>query len=124
MAAQEDGFDDALLMGRDGHVLEGPTFSIGWITDDVLHTPGLTLGILESITRGAAIDVAARIGMDVRQGFYGLEAVLAADEVVAMSTVREVRAVDRLDDQVFKPGGGTAELQAGFTALVDEELGL
>lgn len=124
VAAQADGFDDALLMGRDGHVLEGPTFSIGWITDDVLHTPGLTLGILESITRGAVIDVAARIGMDVQQGFYGFDAVLAADEVIAMSTVREVRAVGRVDDQVFSAGGGTEALQVGFTELVDEELGL
>ena len=124
VAAQADGFDDALLMGRDGHVLEGPTFSIGWITDDVLHTPGLTLGILESITRGAVIDVAARIGMAVRQGFYGFEAVLGADEVIAMSTVREVRAVGRVDDQVFSTGGGTEALQTGFTQLVSEELGL
>lgn len=124
VAAQEDGFDDALLMGRDDHVLEGPTFSIGWVNDGILYTPGLTLGILESITRGAVIDVASRIGMEVRQGFYGRDAVLDADEVVAMSTVREVRGVGRVDDQVFRPGEGTAALQAGFTALVNEELGL
>jgi len=124
VAAQDDGFDDALLMGRDDHVLEGPTFSIGWINAGILYTPGLTLGILESITRGAVIDVASRIGMEVRQGFYGRDAVLDADEVVAMSTVREVRGVGRVDDQVFSPGEGTAALQAGFTALVNEELGL
>ena len=121
-AAQEDGFDDALLVGRDGHVLEGPTFSIGWISDGVLHTPGLTLGILESITRSAVIDVAARIGMDVRQGLYGINEAKRADEVVAMSTVREVRAVGRIDEQAFRPGEGTAALQDGFTALVEEEL--
>jgi len=124
VAAQADGFDDALLTGRDGHVLEGPTFSIGWINNGVLYTPGLTLGILESITRGAVVDVADRIGMDVRQGFYGLDAVLVADEVIAMSTVREVRAVGRVDDQTFRPGRATAALQAGFAALVDEELNL
>jgi branched-chain amino acid aminotransferase len=123
VVAQEDGFDDALLIGRDGHVLEGPTFSIGWIRDGVLHTPGLTLGILESITRSAVIDVAARIGMDIREGFYTLDAVVDADEVIAMSTVREVLAVGRVDDHIFSPGDGTAALQAGFRELVDEELG-
>jgi branched-chain amino acid aminotransferase len=122
VAAQADGFDDALLMGRDGHVLEGPTFSIGWISDGILYTPGLTLGILESITRSAVIDVAARIEMEVRQGIYGVNTVLGADEVIAMSTVREVRPVGRVDDQIFSPGEGTAALQAGFVALVDEEL--
>jgi branched-chain amino acid aminotransferase len=122
VAAQADGFDDALLMGRDGHVLEGPTFSIGWISDGILYTPGLTLGILESITRSAVIDVAARIEMEVRQGFYGVNTVLGADEVIAMSTVREVRPVGRVDDQIFSPGEGTEALQGGFVALVDEEL--
>lgn len=124
VAAQADGFDDALLMGREGHVLEGPTFSIGWISDGVLHTPGLTLGILESITRGAVIDVAARVGMEVRQGFYGIGAVMDAEEVVAMSTVREVRAVGRIDDQTFRPGDATEALRTGFSALVEEELSL
>jgi len=29
-AAKLHGFDDALLIGRSGRILEGPTFSIGW----------------------------------------------------------------------------------------------
>lgn len=122
VASQADGFDDALLLGRDGHVLEGPTFSIGWISGGVLYTPGLSLGILESITRAAVVDVAARIGMEVRQGFYGIEAVMGADQVVVMSTVREVRAVGCVDDRTFRPGSETAALQSGFSALVEEEL--
>jgi len=124
VAAQADGFDDALLIGRDGHVLEGPTFSIGWITDGVLHTPGLTLGILESITRTAVIDVAARTGMDVRQGVYGIDDVAGADEAIAMSTVREVRSVGRIDARIFSPGPWTESLQSGFSALVADELNL
>ena len=60
--------------------------------------------------------------MEVRQGFYSVNTVLGAEEVIAMSTVREVRAVGRVDDQIFSPGEGTAALQAGFKALVDEEL--
>ena len=59
----------------------------------------------------------------MRQGLYTIDAVLGADEVVAMSTVREVRAVGRVDDHVFSPGAGTAALQSGFRELVNEELG-
>jgi branched-subunit amino acid aminotransferase/4-amino-4-deoxychorismate lyase len=122
VAAQQDGFDDALLVGRGGHVLEGPTFSIAWISDGILHTPGLDLGILESITRTTVIEVAERIGTEVRQGIYGIDAVLAADEVVAMSTVRQVLPVARVGANVFPSGDGTNALQLGFAALVDEEL--
>jgi branched-chain amino acid aminotransferase len=122
VAAQDDGFDDALLIGRSDHVLEGPTFSIGWISDGVFHTPGLGIGILESITRTVVIEVASRLGMLVRDGIYEIGDVMAADEVFAMSTVREVLPIVRLDDREFRVGVGTESLQKGFTALVNEEL--
>ncbi len=122
VAAQDDGFDDALLIGRSGHVLEGPTFSIGWISDGVFHTPGLEIGILESITRTAVIEVAGRIGMTVNEGLYGIDDVMSADEVFAMSTVREVLSIMQVDDREFRAGIETKGLQDGFRALVDEEL--
>lgn len=123
VAAQQDGFDDALLLGRGGHVLEGPTFSIAWMTDGTLHTPSLELGILESITRTTVIEVAERMGMEVRPGVYGVDAVTAADEVIAMSTVRQVLPIARIDEHTFRSGDGTAELQRGFAAIVRGELG-
>lgn len=122
VAAQDDGFGDALLIGRKGHVLEGPTFSIGWISDGVFHTPGLEIGILESITRTVVIEVAGRLGMTVREGTYEFDDVMSADEVFAMSTVREVLPIVLIDDRAFAVGIGTTSLQDGFTALVDEEL--
>jgi branched-chain amino acid aminotransferase len=122
VAAQDDGFDDALLIGRNNHVLEGPTFSIGWITDGVFHTPGLGIGILESITRTAVIEVADHIEMTVREGTYGVADLMIADEVFAMSTVRQVLPIVNIDDRAFRVGVGTESLQEGFTALVDQEL--
>ncbi|HZJ47979.1 MAG TPA: aminotransferase class IV [Acidimicrobiia bacterium] len=122
IAAAEDGFDDALLIGRRGHVLEGPTFSIGWVSEGIFHTPGTEIGILESITRRAVIDAAARIGVDVREGTYGTESVMDAEEVIAMSTVRQVLPVIRVDTQTYRPGIITRALQGAFASLVDEEL--
>lgn len=123
VAAQSDGFDDALLIGCSGHVLEGPTFSVGWISNGVFHTPGLAIGILESITRSAVIEVAGRIGMTVREGLYDIDDVMSADEIFAMSTVREVLSIVQVDDHELPVGIGTKDLRDGFRALVDEELG-
>jgi len=124
IAAADDGFDDALLIGRRGHVLEGPTFSVGWVSDGVFHTPGIEIGILESITRRAVIDAAERIGIPVREGVYGIDSILDADEAVAMSTVREVLPIARVDTQVYGPDPGpvTGALKEAFKALVVEEL--
>ncbi len=122
VAAQSDGFSDALLIGCSGHVLEGPTFSIGWITQGVFHTPSLEIGILESITRSAVIEVSTRVGMTVNEGLYEIDDVMDADEIFAMSTVREVLSIVQVDDREFPAGSGTKLLQEGFTELVDEEL--
>jgi branched-chain amino acid aminotransferase len=122
IAAAEDGFDDALLIGRRGHVLEGPTFSIGWVSEGIFHTPGIEIGILESITRRAVIDAAARIGVSVREGTYGTESVMDAEEVIVMSTVRQVLPVIRVDTQTYRPGTITRALQSAFASLVEEEL--
>lgn len=121
--AQRAGYDDALLIGRSGNVLEGPTFSVAWISGGAFHTPGLDIGILESITRRAAIEVAERAGIDVVEGNYGLDAVFAADEVIALSTVKEIHPIGRVDDREYATGPVTEKLAAGFADLVAEELG-
>ncbi len=123
LAARRDGFDDALLIGRDGDVLEGPTFSVAWFHGDTLRTPSLELGILASITRSAVLDLAAASGIEVEQGRYALDEVLAADEVFAMSTVKEVLPVGAIDARRFDPGARTARLAAAFRKLVAAETG-
>jgi branched-subunit amino acid aminotransferase/4-amino-4-deoxychorismate lyase len=121
--ARRAGFDDALLIGRSGNVLEGPNFSIGWVGNQDFFTPALETGILESITRRAVIEVAEREGITVNEGVFDLQDVLDADEVLALSTVKQVVPVRRVDDREYPDGPVTARLAAGFAALVAEELG-
>ena len=124
VASQRAGFDDALLIGRSGNVLEGPSFSVGWISDGSFSTPTLETGILESITRRAAIEVAERKGITVVEGVFDLQDVLAADEMVVLSTVKEISPVRRVDDHDYAKGPVTAQLAEGFADLVAEELAL
>lgn len=119
VAAREAGFDDALLVGESGNVLEGPTYSIGWVRGDELWTPGLELGILESVTRTAVLDACAADGIVVRSGAFPVADLYAADEVLMMSTVREVMSVANVDDRHFPIGGElTRRLVALFAELV------
>ncbi len=120
--AREAGFDDAFLLSRDGIALEGPTSSIGWVIDDVLHFPSLELGVLASVTRIVVEQVADEIGVEVATGVHPLGTVLGADEVLIMSTVKEVLPVVAVDGQPFPSGPVTAALAAGFARRVAEEV--
>lgn len=121
IAARRAGFDDALLIGRTGHVLEGPTFSIAWIDQGTLVTPALDLGILASITRAAVLEVATDRGLDVEEGSFELDRVLAADEVMVLSTVKEVLPVVAIDETTFAAGPVTTRLAEGYRELIEAE---
>lgn len=114
--ANRHGADDALLVSVGGIVLEGPTFSVAWCRDGDVFTPGLDLGILDSITRRAVLEVRPRIS-EVSET---LDAVLEADEVFAMSTTQEVTPVVAIGEHRFDPGPVTAEISQRFAELVGQ----
>jgi 4-amino-4-deoxychorismate lyase len=122
-AARRRGFDDAVLVDRDGVVLEGPTFSVAWMWDGVLETPALDLGILDSITRRVLIEEAKVVGVDVVEGRWATDRLLAADEALAFSTVREVSAVRRIEDRRYPSGPVVTGLVEAFATRVRGEVG-
>jgi branched-subunit amino acid aminotransferase/4-amino-4-deoxychorismate lyase len=116
--AREAGADDALLVTPDGVVLEGPTFSVAWVVGDVLETPRLDLGILDSITRRFVLDDARRLGIEVREGSWVLSRLEDASEAMAMSTIREVQPIEAVGEVAFDEGPVTKRLAEAFTERI------
>jgi branched-subunit amino acid aminotransferase/4-amino-4-deoxychorismate lyase len=112
--AGRDGFDDALLISDDGTVLEGPSFSVVWVRDGVIQAPDLSLGILDSVTRRHVFDLAQAAGVKTAVGRFSLDDLLAADEVFALSTVKEVTPVGAVDDREFRSSAMSSKLRDLF----------
>jgi branched-subunit amino acid aminotransferase/4-amino-4-deoxychorismate lyase len=119
--ARSRGFDDAALVGRGGIVLEGPTFSLGWVTDGVVFTPSLDSHILASVTRNAVLEVAASLDVPVNVGSFQIDELMGADEAFCLSTVREVATVSRVGGVELPSGPVTESLRRGFYELVVAE---
>jgi branched-chain amino acid aminotransferase len=117
--AEENGFDEALLVTPDGAVLEGPTASILWSPDGrTLVTPPLEEGILASITRGVLL---AAIEVEVRP--TSLTDLLSATEAFLCSSIREIQAVARIDEhEMPAPGPLTATAKQAYAAAVEARL--
>jgi 4-amino-4-deoxychorismate lyase len=118
--AQKAGYDDALLTTIDDLILEGPTFSVAWVVDDVIETPGLEMGILDSITRRVFLEVAADLGLEVVEVKLGLDRLAAASEVIAMSTIREFQPVGAVGDREWAYGPVTRSLVSAFRRLAGD----
>ena len=121
ITARSRGFDDAALTGAGGAVLEGPTFSLGWVKDGRIFTPSLDSNILASVTRAAVLEVAEQLGIEVVEGSFVVNELLDADEVFALSTIRQVASVVRIASSTFEPGPITALLRREFLELVKAE---
>jgi branched-chain amino acid aminotransferase len=117
--AKEQGADEALLVTPHGRVLEGPTWSFFWVAGGRLHTPPLSDGILDSITRGRLLDEC-----DVTEAPCTLDDVRAAEEAFIASSVREVMPIAAVDDIVLPqaPGPATRAAHEAFRRRVAREL--
>lgn len=116
--AMSEGYEDALLVTTEGVVLEGPTFSLGWVVDGRLETPGLSLGILDSITRRLVLAIAEEIGLEVVAGTWDLNRLDSATEVSAWSTIREVQPVVAVGERTWDPGPITERIGSVFVGRV------
>ncbi|HEY1855400.1 MAG TPA: aminotransferase class IV [Solirubrobacterales bacterium] len=118
--ARARGADEALLVSPDGTVLEPPTSTIFWVSEDELRTTALEAGVLASITRDRLVGALA-----VSEGEWPIGDLLGASEAFLASTVREVQPVQRVDDAELGevPGPRTIEARAAFAAVLARELG-
>ena len=116
--AKARGAAEALLVRPDGVVLEAPTSTIFWVADGELRTPALETGILDSITRRAIVGE-----LEVAEGEFVLDDLLAASEAFLASTTREVQPVSAIDEHRLETGPRTADAQATFARVIGEGLG-
>jgi 4-amino-4-deoxychorismate lyase len=117
--AKRRGADDAVFVGSDDVVLEGPVTNVWWRLERVLYTPALELGILAGVTRATLMAEAAALGYEVREGVFPLEHMAGAQEAFTSSSVREVMPVVELDGQPMgrgEPASAARELQEALRA--------
>ena len=123
LTARRAGFDDALLIGRSGRVLEGPTYSVAWMTGGVLEIPGLELGLLPSITRTVPLELAREGSIPVAEGGFAVDRMLTAEEAFALSSVKEIMPIAAVGERTWEAGPVSQALADAYTAVVVAELG-
>lgn len=125
LQAKADGYDTALILTEAGTVAEAPGACMLIVRDNVLITPPVTSGILESLTRDTILRRARALGIvdDVVKRPVDRTELYAASEVMLVGTGMEVVPVigiDRLTIADGARGPVTKALQDDYFALVRE----
>ncbi len=94
--AQAGGYDDALLIARDGRVGEGTNSNVALLVADVLVTPPVD-GLLPGVCRAALLEAAAALGLPVEERPVELAELASAQAILLTSSPRGLSEAVALD---------------------------
>ena len=87
-----------MLINNKGIVLEGPTFCVGWIKDEVVYVPDLDLGILDSITRQYLLKFGEENKIQTTVSRVTIDELYKVDTVFVMSAAKHGVFVSKIDN--------------------------
>ena len=120
--AQQNGFDEALLLDQQGNIAQGSTNNIFLEKEGVLYTPSLG-SIFPGITRQAVIDIARVLNIDVIEKSLNLKALQEADSAFLTGTATGIVGIKQVDDTLFTEDWTNtigASIQRAYKSLVTE----
>lgn len=107
LATQEskrNGYDESILLDKDGYVSEASGENIFLVRNNNIYTPSIASSALEGITRDTAITIAKYLGYKVKERSISRTELYIADEIFLTGTAAEIIAVTSIDDRTIGNG--------------------
>ncbi len=118
-AAENEGFDDALMLDYRGFLAEATGANLFLIMDGKIHTPTPDC-FLDGITRRTVMDLARARGIEVIERHIKPEELKNAQEVFLTGTAAEVTPIGQIGEQKFTVGNITKQLMEDYSKKVLE----
>jgi len=116
------GFDEALVLNKDGHLAEASAANVFIMRDGQVITPPLNANILEGIVRRSLIHLLREeIGVEVVERNIDRTEIYMADEILMCGTGVQVAAITRVEHRAIgtgKMGPITTQLRDLFFDVV------
>ena len=117
------GADEALMLNDAGNVAECTADNVFIVKHGQIFTPPVAAGALRGITRSVTFEIAAELGVKVRETDITRHDVFVADECFLTGTAAEIVPVVKADGRSIgngKPGPITARIIARFRQVTRE----
>lgn len=118
--AREKGYDEALMLGSDGFVAEGPAENLFIIQNNTLTAPS-SRSALYGFTRDTLLRISKDIGIKSKEKKLTLKEVKNADEAFFCGTGKEISPIISIDSNKIgdgKPGKITMKIRDFYFDIV------
>jgi branched-chain amino acid aminotransferase len=122
--ARSKNMDEALFLNEKGLLTEGSGSNIFLVKDKVLITPRFEAGILPGVTRVVVFELAAKLGIKVKEKNVRLVELLQSDEAFVTNSAIEIVPVTEVDGKQIgngKPGVVSKCLMKAYKEIVVKE---
>ena len=115
-AANDAGFNDALMLDYEGRIAECTGAHIFFVKDGELHTPRPDW-ILDGITSATVMEMAAARNIPVHERYIMPEELPGFSECFICGSAAEITPVKAINDITFTPGEISAQMIADYDTL-------
>ncbi|HEY7571847.1 MAG TPA: branched-chain amino acid transaminase [Nitrososphaeraceae archaeon] len=128
LATQEskyNGYDESILLDREGNVSEAAGENIFLIRNNVVYTPHIGTSALEGITRDTAITIAKKHGYEVMERPIPRTELYFADELFLTGTAAEITAIVSVDRHSIcsgREGPITKQIRETYSKIVTGQI--
>jgi branched-chain amino acid aminotransferase len=103
--AEVAGFEDGIMLDREGRITEASAANLFVISDDRLITPPLNPDVFPGVTRKVVLEISESLGVEAREADLRMPDLERISGGFLCSTLMEIRALSQLDQRTL----GTAE---------------
>ncbi|RKD22775.1 hypothetical protein BEP19_11040 [Ammoniphilus oxalaticus] len=114
--------EEGVFFSERGYLVEGTVSNLFFARNGTLYTPHEATGLLPGVTRAFVIELAQRLNIELREGFYKLDHLMNADEIFLTNSIQEIVPVDQLDGNgVQVVGPLTERLILAYQSAIEEQ---
>ncbi len=118
--AADASVDEALILNYEGFLTEATVSNLFLLKGNTLLTPSVESGILPGVTRRVVIEIAGKMGLEVKQRKIRYDELYSADEAFLTNSLMEVMPLVEVDKRLVGnslPGKTTMEIRKRYGSL-------
>ncbi len=110
LEARESGYEDVLILTKEGLISESTNSNIFAIKESVIFTPGLQTGCVNGVFRQYLMQLLKEKGMEIIENELFWAEIKHLDELFLTNAVQWIRPVNQIDDKILGKNPITREI--------------